>query len=340
MGEKGKFMEPVKQVQVLEDIHEVTRFSDTLKTSNVFPLCSTNIEILQINVGKRCNMACKHCHVEAGPARTEIMPKVIFEKCLEILRNSDIHTIDITGGAPEMNPHLEWFIGEVQKLNGRLIVRSNLLILLEEEYRHFIDIYTDNQVEIVASLPDYRMSKSNKQRGVESFNKSIQVIRTLNKKGYGMAASGLLLNLVHNPVGAYLPGLQNALEFEYKRVLENDYGIKFNTLFCLSNCPIGRYLEFLLSTENFEDYMSLLVQAYNPAAANNVMCRTTLSVGWDGTLYDCDFNQMLELPVNHGVPSHIDQFEMEKLRNREIVINNHCYACTAGAGSSCRGSLE
>ncbi len=239
-----------------------------------------------------------------------------------------------------MNPHLEWFIKETLPLKRRLIVRSNLIILTEEPYSHFIDVYTDNRVELVASLPDYRMSKSDKQRGVDSFNKAIQIIKLLNNKGYGIPGSNLILNLVHNPVGAYLPGSQNALEFEYKRVLESEYGIKFNTLFCLSNCPVGRYLEFLLRTDNFDDYMTLLVQAFNPIAANNVMCRTTLSVGWDGILYDCDFNQMLELPVNHGVPNHIDNFDMEKLRNREIVINNHCYACTAGAGSSCQGSLE
>lgn len=333
-------MNPAEQIKVLTNANEVTRFSEKLKTSNVYPLRSTMIDILQVNVGKRCNMSCKHCHVEAGPSRTEVMSKHIFEKCLEILKNSDISTIDITGGAPEMNPHLEWFIKETLPLKRRLIVRSNLIILTEEPYSYFIDVYTDNRVELVASLPDYRMSKSDKQRGVDSFNKAIQIIKALNKKGYGIPGSNLILNLVHNPVGAYLPGSQNALEFEYKRVLEGEYGIKFNTLFCLSNCPVGRYLEFLLRTDNFDDYMSLLVQAFNPVAANNVMCRTTLSVGWDGALYDCDFNQMLELTVNHGVPNHIDNFDMEKLRNREIVINNHCYACTAGAGSSCQGSLE
>lgn len=333
-------MKPDEQIEILEGYKEGKKFSEKLKTSNSYPLYSTDIEILQINVGKQCNMSCKHCHVEAGPARTEVMPKSIFEKCLEIIKNSDIPTIDITGGAPEMNPHLDWFITETAKLKRRLIVRSNLIILLDGNYKHFIKVYTDNKIELVASLPDYRMSKSDKQRGVESFNKTIQVIRDLNERGYGIPGSGLFLNLVHNPVGAYLPGSQSALEFEYKRVLESEYGIKFNTLFCLSNCPVGRYLEFLLRTDNFDDYMSLLVQAFNPVAANNVMCRITLSVGWDGTLYDCDFNQMLELTVNHGVPSHIDHFDMERLRNREIVINNHCFACTAGAGSSCQGSIE
>ena len=333
-------MEPVKQIEVLEGLTDADTFYSKLKTTDLYPLRANGIQILQINVGKRCNMSCKHCHVEAGPERTEVMPEGIFKKCFEIIENSDIGTIDITGGSPEMNPDLEWFIKSIAKLNRRLIVRSNLIILLDENYSHFKDLYAEQGVEIEASLPDYRIEKSDRQRGKDSFIKAIEVITKLNEKGYGIPGSGLTLNLVHNPVGAYLPGPQNALEYEYKRVLEFEYGIKFNGLFCLSNCPVGRYLEFLLRTDNFEDYMSLLIQAFNPAAANNVMCRTTLSVGWDGTLYDCDFNQMLDLKVNHGVPTHIDDFDMEKLRIREIVINNHCYACTAGAGSSCQGSLD
>ncbi len=269
----------------------------------------------------------------------EIMQERIFRKCLDIIAGSNVRTVDITGGAPEMNSNLDWFIREVARLHPRLIVRSNLVILLEDAYKHFIDVYTDNKVEIVASLPDYRAEKSDRQRGKESFIRAITILRELNAKGYGQPGTGLVLDLVHNPAGAYLPGSQKALEYEYKRVLESEFGIRFNTLFCLSNCPVGRFLEFLLRTENFTEYMCLLSQAFNPVAAKAVMCRNTLSVGWDGTLYDCDFNQMLGLQVNHGLPAHIDNFDMEKLQRREIVINNHCYACTAGAGSSCQGSI-
>lgn len=333
-------MRPDKQIKVLENSGVDNNFSDKLKKSDSFPLKSSNIEILQMNVGKKCNLSCKHCHVEAGPNRTEMMSTEIFKKCLEIIKNPSITTVDLTGGAPEMNENLDWFIKDVSRLKKRLIIRSNLIILLEDEYSHFVDLYTKYGVELVASLPDYRKIKSNIQRGGDSFEKSIKVIKNLNNLGYGIPGSKLYLNLVHNPVGAYLPGTQSSLEFEYKRVLRDEFDIQFNTLFCLSNCPVGRYLEFLIRTDNFNDYMSLLSQAFNPSAANNVMCRTTLSVGYDGSLYDCDFNQMLDLPVSQDAPANINNFDIEKLKNREIVINNHCFACTAGAGSSCQGSLE
>ncbi len=334
-------MKPSEQIKSLGKVDDLDEFAEKLKSSGNFPLRAVGIDILQINVGKQCNMSCKHCHVEAGPNRTEVMSQEILAKCLFIAKNRpEISTIDITGGAPEMNPHLRWFLHEVALLKRRLIVRSNLTILLENEYKDFIDIYARNKVEIVASIPDYKKEKSDRQRGEKSFEKSIAIIKLLNKKGYGKAGTGLILDFVHNPVGAYLAGTQGALEFEYKKRLMKDYGIEFNNLFCLNNCPVGRYLEFLIRTDNLDDYMTELNNAFNPSAAQNVMCRSTLSIGWDGKLYDCDFNQMLELTVNHGTPAHIDEFDIEKLSNREIVINNHCYSCTAGAGSSCQGSLD
>jgi radical SAM/Cys-rich protein len=261
-----------------------------------------------------------------------------LDKCLEILSSFPISTIDITGGSPEMNPHLEWFLDEASLLNRRLIVRSNLTLLLEEPYRHFIDVFTQNKVEIVTSLPDYLETKSDRQRGAGVFGKVVEAMRELNLRGYGMKNSGLYIDIVHNPVGAYLPGSQAALEHEYHERLLTEHGVHFNQLFCITNLPVGRYLDYLIESGNFEDYLSALCHSYNPAAVKNVMCQTMLSVGWNGLLYDCDFNQMLDLTVNLGTLTSIMDFDMDKLKNREIVINNHCYGCVAGSGSSCQGA--
>ncbi len=329
-------MVPAEQLRHLVHVPGNLSFGDKLDR----PLFAEGIQILQLNVGRRCNLACKHCHVEAGPHRVELMGRPILEKCLQILAEYPIGTIDITGGAPEMNPHLAWFISKAAQMGRRLLVRSNLLILLEPKYRHFIDVYAQNKVEVIASLPDYTGQRTNRQRGDKVFERVIQAMLELNALGYGQPDSGLVLDLVYNPVGAYLPGQQEALLLEYKTHLAQAHGAVFNQLFCLTNCPIGRYLEYLIRSENYEDYMTELIGAFNLSAVENVMCRTTLSVGWDGMLYDCDFNQMLALPVNHGAPERIDIFDFDKLKNRQIVIANHCYACTAGAGSSCQGTLE
>ncbi len=329
-------MEPKEQLNQLAHVPGDVSFGDKIQS----PLFADGIEILQLNVGRRCNLKCKHCHVEAGPDRTELMDRPVFEKCLEILSKHDIKTVDITGGAPEMNPHLPWFIKEVSKLGRRLLVRSNLMILLEAPYRHFLDIYTENQVEVVTSLPDYHPDRTDRQRGKGVFDSVLKVMKELNKRGYGRPESNLVLDLVYNPVGAYLPGSQDALTQEYKKQLAETHGVTFNQLFCLTNCPVGRYLEYLVRTDNYEDYMTDLINAFNWSAVSSVMCRHTLSVAWDGKLYDCDFNQMLAMPVNHGAPSHIDIFNFDQLKARQIVIANHCYACTAGAGSSCQGALE
>lgn len=304
------------------------------------PLHADTLDILQLNVGRRCNLSCKHCHVEAGPDRPEIMSRRVFEKCLEVLVRHPIGTIDITGGAPEMNPELPWFIQEAARLNRRLMVRTNLVILLDEAYKPFIDLYTDNCVEIVASMPDYHEERVNSQRGEGVFRRIIEVMRLLNERGYGKQDSGLVLDLVYNPVGAYLPGSQQALEYEYKTRLKSEHGIVFNSLFCLVNSPTGRYLEYLIRSENFEDYMGVLRTSFNPSTVHCVMCRNTLSVGWDGCLYDCDFNQMLDLPVDCSGSSHINNFDYKRLMNRKIVIGNHCFSCTAGSGSSCQGATQ
>ena len=329
-------MEPSEQLHYLSRVPGDVSFREKISR----PLFAQDIQILQLNIGRRCNLRCKHCHVEAGPDRKEIMDRSIFEKCLEILNDYDVGTIDITGGSPEMNPHLPWFITEAAKLDRRMLVRSNLVILLEKDYREVIDFYAASKVEVVTSLPDYQAQRTDRQRGAGVFQRVIQAMRELNRKGYGRPDSGLILDLVHNPVGAYLPGSQEALTQEYKRRLKHDHGVEFNHLFSLTNSPVGRYLEYLIRTENYDDYMVELIDAFNLAAVENVMCRTTLSVGWDGKLYDCDFNQMLAMTVNHGAPTHIDIFDFTQLRQRQIVIANHCYACTAGSGSSCQGALS
>jgi len=326
-----------KQLLILQNISGNIPFYDKVLDVRGAPLKACAVDIFQMNIGKICNLSCKHCHVDAGPSRTEIMGIGIMQKCLEILTDYNIPIIDITGGAPELNPNLEWFIREAAKFNRRLMVRSNLAILHDDEYSKYIDIFAVNQVEIVASLPDYIGTKTNRQRGNGVFEKIIGIMRILNGRGYGRERSGLKLNLVHNPVGAYLPGSEKALEHEYKTRLRNDHGIVFNNLFCLTNIPAGRYLEYLIQSGNYEEYINELCNNFNPTALDNAMCRNTISVSWDGTLYDCDFNQMLDLEIDHGSPSNIFEFDIAKLGRREINVHNHCYACVAGSGSSCQG---
>ena len=329
-------MEPEQQLNYLACVPGDISFEQKLEQ----PLLAEEISILQLNVGRRCNLMCKHCHVQAGPHRKEMMTQAVMRKCLQILRTYPIGTIDVTGGAPEMNPHLPWFIKEAAKLKRRLLVRSNLAILTQADYRHYVDLYAENQVEVITSLPDPKAQRTDRQRGAGVFAGVIRMMQTLNDKGYGKTDSGLILDLVYNPVGAYLPGSQAALADSYRKQLSQEHGIVFNNLFCLSNCPVGRYLEYLIQSDNYEAYMTELMNAFNWSAVEHLMCRSTLSVGWNGKLYDCDFNQMLELPVNHGAPTDVDIFDFEKLKTRRIVIANHCYACTAGAGSSCQGALE
>ena len=304
-----------------------------------YPLRAAGIDILQLNITRRCNLACKHCHVQAGPQRSEMMPRDIMAECIRIAADARINTIDITGGAPEMHPDLEWLVGEMAALGKRLIVRSNLLIMGEPEYRAFMALFASRRVELVGSLPDLNPQRNDRQRGTGSFDRVVQVIEALNSMGYGRPGTELMLHLVHNPVGAYLPGPQPALEAEYRRVLRDRHGLAFNTLFSMVNCPAGRYRDYLERSGNLDEYMRTLQRAFNAATVDQLMCRTTLSVGYDGRLYDCDFNQMLNLTVNSGAPAHIRDFDAGRLAQREIVVRAHCFACTAGAGSSCQGAL-
>jgi radical SAM/Cys-rich protein len=327
-------MKSANQLAVLEK-HSV-HFAEKLEE----PLTAKGVEILQLNVGTRCNLSCRHCHVGAGIDRKEMMSGDILKQCLEVIReNKDVTTVDITGGAPEMNPFLKDFIGEVSKLGRRLIARSNLVILTEEAYSGYAGFYAENGVEIVSSLPDCDEARADRQRGSGFFKKFIAVVKSMNSIGYGKPGSGLTLNLVHNPVGAYLPASQESLEQNYRDRLKKSYGVDFNSLYCINNMPVGRYLEFLLASGNYDDYMRTLTEAFNPVAVKEVMCRKTVSVSWNGTLYDCDFNQMLDIPISRDYSRHIGSFDIKKLMNRRIVLHNHCYGCTAGAGSSCQGSI-
>lgn len=319
---------------------ELPFFSEKLKGQASFPLKPTELEILQVNVGYMCNQVCSHCHVDAGPDRKEIMTRETMEGILEILRNTTVNTLDLTGGAPEMNPHFRWFVEECSQIGVKdFIVRSNLTIIrANKKYHDLPEFFKKHNIHVVSSLPFYSKERTDKQRGDGVFNKSIEALLMLNEQGYGKKDSGLQLDLVYNPAGAFLPGDQAGLEADFKKRLFTDFEIEFNALFTITNLPISRFLEYLIASNNYEDYMDSLIDAYNPSAVENVMCRNTLSVSWDGYLYDCDFNQMLELKVE-GKAQHISDFDMNELANRNIRVSQHCYGCTAGAGSSCQGSL-
>ncbi|MDB4453858.1 arsenosugar biosynthesis radical SAM protein ArsS [bacterium] len=301
------------------------------------PLSATGIEILQLNLGRRCNLACVHCHVDAGPDRKEDMSRATAERCLEVMEASGAGVVDITGGAPEMSDQFEFLVRGARAAGRHVIDRCNLSILLTRPYAHLVDFLAEHQVEVVASLPHYRKLSTDRQRGDGVFDDSIVALRRLNERGYGRDPK-LRLVLVTNPVGAFLPAGQASLEVEWKRELKRAYDIDFDALFTITNMPISRYLEWLETKCQTEAYLRKLVDAFNPASVDGVMCRNTLSVGWDGRLFDCDFNQMLEIGLTGGVPGHIDEFELEPLARRRVATGRHCFGCTAGAGSSCGGA--
>jgi radical SAM/Cys-rich protein len=315
-------------------------FQQKMEGMGLYPLLPTGIDVFQVNIGKMCNQVCRHCHVDAGPDRKEIMTKDTMEQCLDALAATSLPTVDITGGAPELNPYFRWFVEEIRKLGRRVMVRCNLTIILANpKYHDLPEFYRRHEVEVISSLPFYAADRTDRQRGDGVFRDSLKALQLLNAVGYGQAGSGLLLNLVSNPAGAFLPPSQEVLEKEYRTVLWKEHGICFSNLFVITNMPISRYLDYLLQSGNYERYMEKLTAAFNPAAAKGVMCRNTISVGWDGYLYDCDFNQMLDLKVSCRDVRHISQFNLGTLDKREIVLNQHCYGCTAGAGSSCGGAV-
>jgi radical SAM/Cys-rich protein len=312
-------------------------FATRLAQTGLAPLQATGITILQLNVGKLCNQTCRHCHVDAGPDRREHMTRETAELCIRALAQSAIPTVDITGGAPELNANFRWLVEQARALGRHVMDRCNLSVLLLPSQADLGAFFVQHQVEVIASLPYFRSAQTDAQRGDGVFTKSVRALHLLNRLGYGVEGSGLLLHLVHNPAGAFLPPSQEAMEARFRQELARQYGITFNHLYTITNMPISRFLDFLLTSGNYEGYMARLANAFNPAAAAGVMCRSTVSVGWDGTLYDCDFNQMLEMPLGPALPRHIRDFNAAELQTRHIVTANHCYGCTAGAGSSCGG---
>lgn len=305
-----------------------------------------SIETLQVNITKLCNQACHHCHVDASPKRTEEMDKRTVDRCLGILSENDaIMNLDITGGAPELNPHFDYFVVEAKRLNKHVMVRHNLTVTFDghprtgESKRYLPEFFAGHKLEVISSLPYYQEYFTDKQRGRGVFNKSIESIRLLNEQGYGQDGTGLELNLVYNPVGTYLPPPQENLEKDYKKELKDTFGLVFNKLFTITNMPIHRFKEFLLRSGTYEEYMEKLMNAFNPAAAEGVMCRSLISVSYDGRIYDCDFNQMIDMQIQNGKPLSVFDFDYDKLVNRRILFDSHCFGCTAGSGSSCGGAV-
>ena len=319
---------------------ELPTFAKKIEETGQFPLRPKKLEVLQINLGYMCNQVCEHCHVDAGPDRKEIMTKETMLQCLEVIKNTNATTLDLTGGAPEMNPNFRWFVNEASKAGIKdFIVRSNLTIIrANKKYYDLPEFFKKHNIHVVSSMPHWTRGKTDKQRGTGVFDTSIKALQDLNAIGYGLPNSKLKLDLVYNPSGAFLPGDQVSMERDFKNALLEDFGIQFHNLFTITNLPVSRFLDYLIASDNYEDYMYSLVDAYNPSAVENVMCTHTISVSWDGYLYDCDFNQMLKLKVASSV-KHISEYNEEVLNNRTIITSQHCYGCTAGAGSSCQGTV-
>jgi radical SAM/Cys-rich protein len=314
-------------------------FEEKLVQIGQWPLRAAGVETLQVNVGKLCNQTCRHCHVDAGPTRAEVMTRETAEQVMNVLGRYNIPNLDITGGAPELNPNFEYLVEEARAVGRHVIDRCNLTVFYVDGKSHLPQFLCDHQVEITASLPCYLEENVEAQRGKGVYAKSVAALQWLNRLGYGHPETGLVLNLVYNPIGPSLPPPQEQLKDDYRRHLGEEYGIVFNNLFTLTNMPISRFLVDLTRQGNYERYMALLVEKFNPATVDGLMCRNMVSVGWDGTLYDCDFNQMLDLPVDHGLPHHLRDFDAYLLARREIRTGTHCFGCTAGSGSSCLGTL-
>ncbi|HEX8070014.1 MAG TPA: arsenosugar biosynthesis radical SAM (seleno)protein ArsS [Pyrinomonadaceae bacterium] len=312
---------------------------DATLAAHGLTLRAAAVETLQVNVGKRCNQACKHCHVDAGPARTEMMTRATAEQCVAAIKRFSIPTLDITGGAPELNPSFRYLVTAARALGTHVMVRHNLTVMFEPGQTDLPDFFRARQVEVVSSLPYFLAEQTDAQRGRGVFEKSVAAMRRLNAAGYGQPDSGLLLNLVYNPVGAYLPPPQAAIEADFRRELRARHGLTFNHLYTITNMPIRRFLDYLRRSGNETRYMRKLVEAFNPATVPALMCRTLVSVDWTGRLYDCDFNQMLDLAVDDSLPQTIADFDPDKLAQRPIATGPHCYGCTAGTGSSCGGAV-
>jgi radical SAM/Cys-rich protein len=299
------------------------------------------VDSLQVNLGRYCNLACIHCHVEAGPTRTEMMSRENVDALLRFLGATDIPTLDITGGAPELHADFDYLVESARQLGRRVMDRCNLTVIFEPGKDYLPEFFRRHKVELICSLPCYSVENVDKQRGKGTFDGSIRALQIFNKLGYGKPESGLTLNLVYNPVGPHLPPPQEKLEQDYKRILRAEFDIEFNRLFCITNMPITRYATHLKLRREYDEYMKLLENNFNPTTIDQVMCRNLISVGWDGWIHDCDFNQMLELPMTDGDGRrlHIASLTLDQLAEPSITVGDHCYACTAGSGSSCGGTL-
>ncbi len=337
----NQLADPEEQKRFLQEkSKEFTAFEERLQASGLYPFRAKSVDILQLNLGYKCDLTCEHCHVDAGPDRKEVMEPETVQQCVEALDRSNVKTVDLTGGAPEMNPGFVELVEAASKRGMETIVRSNLTILVANpKFRAYPEFMRDHGATVVASLPCYTAENTDKQRGKGVFDRSIEALQRLNELGYGKTGSGLELDLVFNPGGPALPPDQEKLEADYKEHLANEHGIVFNKLYTITNLPISRFLEYLVAAGRFQEYMDTLVNAYNPAAAEGVMCRDTLSVDHRGYLFDCDFNQMLDIPVHDSAPQHISEYAEKDLSERLIRTGPHCYGCTAGAGSSCQGSI-
>jgi len=309
--------------------------------STVGALRRRGVDVLQVNMGRYCNLACIHCHVESGPNRKEMMSRETVDGVLRFLAATDIPTVDLTGGAPELNPHFDYLVESAVGMKRHVMDRCNLTVIFEPGKEYLPEFFERHRVELVCSLPCYSEENVDRQRGKGTFDASIRALQVFNDLGYGKASSGLILNLVYNPVGPHLPPPQSQLEIDYKRELRGKFGIEFNHLYCLSNMPITRYETHLKLRGEYDRYMELLESSFNRATLDQVMCRNLLSVSWDGAIYDCDFNQMLDLPLRDtaGEPLTIDSLTLDQVADQSILVGNHCYACTAGPGSSCGGAL-
>jgi radical SAM/Cys-rich protein len=332
---------PTEQLAKLNsDELPLPKFAGRLAQLNMLPLKPAKLEIFQINLGYVCNQTCAHCHVDAGPDRHEMMSEEVVTHCLAQLATSGAHTLDITGGAPELHPQFRMIILEARKMGvAEIIVRCNLTIILSN--KKFADLpvfFAENKVHVMSSLPFYKKDRTDKQRGDGVFEKSMEAMRLLNQAGYAMPNTDLKLDLVYNPSGAFLPSDQAALERDFKSNLLQEHNVHFNRLLTITNMPIARFLDYLIASDNYEDYMENLASAFNSSTVSNLMCRNTLSVGWDGELYDCDFNQMLDLKLATN-RTNIRDLNMAEWDQRSIVVNQHCYGCTAGSGSSCQGAV-
>ncbi|KAI3426961.1 hypothetical protein D9Q98_006905 [Chlorella vulgaris] len=326
----------------------VQPFGAVLQGAGVSPLVRRPTTVLQLNIGLYCNQACRHCHVESSPMRTEMMSHEVAERCVQLMEEAAASndsgsrlTVDLTGGAPELTPQFRYLVTEARRLGHEVIDRCNLTVLLEPGQEDLVGFLAEHSVRVVASMPCYSAANVDKQRGGGVFTRSIAGLQALNAAGYGVPGSGLLLDLVYNPGGVFLAPPQAQLEPVYKQELLEQFGIVFNSLLCLNNMPIKRWADHLVKEGKLEEYMQLLVDSFNPAAAEGIMCRDTISVGWDGRLYDCDFNQQLELGLpKASLRTVFDLKSLQELTGQRIAVDSHCFGCTAGAGSSCQGATE